>query len=132
MSINLSFLSGKLLRYGVIGAISTGIHITVAFIWIYTIHPSLFFSNLSGFLIAYTFSYTVQSRFVFQSTLTYAKALKYFIVQIIALMASIVVSDALSNFNPYIKTLIVALILPLFTYFIHTVWTFSSETPKEL
>jgi len=116
--------SHKLVRYGFIGGISTLIHISVASLYIYFINNSLFISNIIGFLVAYIFSYTIQSKFVFEHKVNLNKATKYFLVQIGALILAIFLSDILDGFNSYIKSIIVALLLPLVTFFIHKFWTF--------
>ena len=117
-------ISHKLVRYGFIGGVSTLIHISVASLYIYFINDSLLKSNISGFLVAYIFSYTIQSRFVFEHKVSFSKALKYFLVQIGALVVAIFLSDILEGFNSYIKSVVVALLLPLVTFFIHKFWTF--------
>jgi putative flippase GtrA len=111
-------------RYAFIGGVSTLIHIAGASLYIYFINSSLLQSNIVGFLLAYTFSYTIQSKFVFESKLSQAKAIKYFLVQVVALLIAIFVSDILDGYNSYIKTIIVALLLPLVTFFVHKFWTF--------
>ena len=76
-----SFFRLKLIRYGIVGLISTGLHVGVASFFIRFIQPSLFFSNLTGFLVAYHFSYYAQSRWVFKSDLSLIKSLKYLFVR---------------------------------------------------
>ena len=117
-------LSHKLIRYALIGGVSTLIHIGGASVYIYLINSSLLQSNIVGFLIAYTFSYTIQSKFVFEAKISRDKAIRYFIVQILALLVAIALSDILSSYNSYIKSIIVALLLPLVTFFVHKFWTF--------
>lgn len=117
-------LAHKLVRYAFIGGVSTLIHIGGASLYIYFINSSLLQSNMVGFLMAYTFSYTIQSKFVFEAKLSKSKALKYFAVQIVALLIAILFSDMLNEYNSYIKTVIVALVLPLVTFFVHKFWTF--------
>lgn len=117
-------LQHKLVRYAFIGGVSTLIHIAGASLYIYFINSSLLQSNIVGFLLAYTFSYTIQSKLVFESKLSQAKAIKYFLVQVVALLIAIFVSDILDGYNSYIKTIIVALLLPLVTFFVHKFWTF--------
>ena len=116
--------SHKIVRYGFIGGISTLIHISTASLFIYFISNSLFLSNITGFLVAYIFSYTIQSKFVFENKISLEKAIKYFLVQIGALIIAILLSDILNEFNSYIKSIIVAFLLPLVTFFIHKFWTF--------
>ena len=117
-------ISHKLVRYAFIGGVSTLIHISGASTYIYFINNSLLQSNIVGFLIAYIFSYTIQSKFVFEATISKKKAIKYFVVQTLALLVAISISDILSEYSSYIKSVIVALLLPLVTFFVHKFWTF--------
>ncbi|MDD2367954.1 MAG: GtrA family protein [Sulfuricurvum sp.] len=114
----------KLIRYALIGGTSTLIHLSIAFLWLYTVTTSLFFANTAGFSVAYIFSYTVQSRYVFLHPLSLTKAFRYFLVQFGALLASLFFSNILVGYNSYIKTIIVVILLPLITFVIHKLWTF--------
>ncbi|MDD2369523.1 MAG: GtrA family protein [Sulfuricurvum sp.] len=114
----------KLIRYAVIGGTSTLIHLSIAFLWLYAVNKSFFFANAAGFCVAYLFSYTVQSRYVFLHPLSLPKAFRYFLVQFGALLVSLFLSDMLVGYNSYIKTLIVVILLPLITFVIHKLWTF--------
>ncbi|MDO9206842.1 MAG: GtrA family protein [Sulfuricurvum sp.] len=114
----------KLLRYALIGGFSTLIHLSIAFLWLFGVNQSLFIANVAGFTLAFVFSYTVQSRYVFLHPLSYSKALHYFIVQFGALLVSLILSNALIGLNSYVKTLIVVILLPLITFVIHKFWTF--------
>lgn len=114
----------KLIRYALIGGTSTLIHLSVAFLWLYSVNTSLFLANTIGFSVAFIFSYTVQSRYVFLHPLSLPKALRYFVVQFGALLASLFLSNILVGYNSYIKTIIVVILLPLITFVIHKVWTF--------
>lgn len=122
LKLNLTNL--KIIKYFFIGGISTLVHIIVASLYIYFIDDNLFISNILGFLIAYIFSYTVQSKYVFQHAISKSKAIKYFVVQFSALLFSVVASDMFVSFNSYIKTIFVIIIMPLITYTTHKTWTF--------
>ena len=123
-SINRKLFSYKIVRYGLIGGISTLIHFSIAFIYIYFINNSVLQSNTIGFFIAYIFSYLTQSKYVFLHKIHIAKAIKYFVVQFGVLLLSILVSNIFNEYNSYIKTIIVVIILPLITFVIHKFWTF--------
>ena len=120
----LRFFPAKLFKYGIIGGISTLIHIGVASLYIYTVNDSLFQSNVAGFLVAYIFSYIMQSLFVFEHAISWSKAGKYFIVQFGSLLASIMISNMFYMLNSYVKTLLVVVFMPLVTFTIHKFWTF--------
>jgi len=114
----------KLVRYGLLGGISTLIHFTIASLYIYFIDSSVFQSNVVGFLVAYVFSYLMQSKYVFEHTVNIEKAIKYFIVQFGALLLAIIVSTLFDSYNSYIRTAIVVVLLPLITFLTHKFWTF--------
>ena len=116
-----------LFRYCVVGIVSTGIHVTAAILFIYFIKQALFLSNIFGFSWAYLFSYIAQSKFVFHSNLSLIKSIKYFFVQLLPLFFAISLSNMAEDLNLYLKVLLVAIILPLITFFIHKIWTFAEH-----
>lgn len=122
-----SLLNLKIVRYGIVGGFSTLIHIGVAALYIYYINHSLMQSNIAGFLFAYIFSYIMQSLHVFGHAISWIKALKYFIVQFGSLLASILISEMIGDYNSYIKTIFVVILMPLVTFVVHKLWTFKEE-----
>jgi len=122
-----SLLNFKIIRYGIVGGISTLIHIGVAALYIYYIHDSLIVSNIMGFMIAYVFSYIMQSLHVFGHAISWSKAFKYFLVQFGSLLTSILISDMIGDYNAYIKTIFVVILMPMVTFVIHKLWTFKEE-----
>ena len=121
------FLGARLVRYGIVGIFSTGVHISAAFLFLYFVNQSLFFSNLFGFSWAYLFSYFFQSKFVFESHISPIKALKYLLVQLLSLLLAMGCSNAAAEFNIYLKVLLTAVILPLITFAVHKLWTFADD-----
>ncbi|RUM74328.1 MAG: GtrA family protein [Sulfurovum sp.] len=116
----------KLVRYGIVGGISTLIHIGVAALYIYAVNDSLMQSNIVGFLVAYVFSYVMQSLHVFGHAISWSKAFRYFLVQFGSLLTSVFISDMLGSYNAYVKTLFVVILMPLVTFVIHKFWTFKT------
>ncbi len=116
----------KIIRYGCIAGLSTLIHIVVAFLYLRFIADSTLFSNLFGFVVAFVFSYAVQSLYVFEHRLSFFKAKRCLAVQLVVLLVSIVVAKLLP-YNNYTRVIIVALVLPIATFFIHKFWTFRDE-----
>lgn len=119
-----SLLNFKIVRYGIIGGISTLIHLGITALYLYYVNSSLMESNIVGFMVAYIFSYIMQSAHVFGDAISWIKAFKYFIVQFGSLLSSILISDMTGDYNPYIKTLLVVILMPLITFIIHKFWTF--------
>lgn len=117
----------KLLKYGFLGIIATLIHMLLAFALLHFYATHLFIANLFGFLIAFLFSYTMQSLYVFGHKLHLKKAIRYFLVQFSALLVAYFFSLLFEAANPYIKTIIIVFILPLVTFFVHHFWTFNTQ-----
>lgn len=120
-----SYLNLQIVRYGIIGLISTAIHASVAYCFIYFIGDFFVLSNIVGFSVAYLFSYTMQAKFVFAGCVSFISGVKYLFVQVVALFLAIALSNMLGAVNVYLKILVVVLILPVITFFIHKMWTFS-------
>ena len=120
----------QLIKYGLVGGISTLIHILVASLYIYFLDENIYLANALGFTIAFSFSYTVQSLYVFKHALDAMKLLKYFTVQFGALLLALESSNFLSLENLYVQTLIISILLPLITFVIHKIWTFKDTEDK--
>jgi putative flippase GtrA len=120
----------QLLRYGLIGLASTAIHLTVAFLLLGSFGAGLFLANMVGFLCAYVFSYLVQARFVFLAIISLKSAFRYFWVQFFALILSMQLSGWLESSGVYWQTLLVVLVIPVVTFFIHKLWTFPASVGK--
>ena len=114
----------QLIKYGLVGGVSTFIHIAIASLYIYLVHENVYIANALGFTLAFAFSYTVQSLYVFKHSLDSYKLLKYFTVQFGALLVALETSKFLSLENLYIQTVIISILLPIFTFAIHKIWTF--------
>ncbi|RUM75152.1 MAG: GtrA family protein [Sulfurovum sp.] len=123
----IKLFSFKIIRYALIGAIATIIHLSVSTFYIAKIDNTLFVSNVLGFLISYIFSYVMQSKMVFEHAINVEKAIKYFIVQFSSLLLSVFLSDIASEYNNYLKTVMVIIMMPIMTFFIHKMWTFKTE-----
>lgn len=78
-----------LLRYGLVGVVSTCIHLTVAFVLLSLAEVGVFMANLAGFLCAFGFSYLVQAQYVFLANVCWQGSVRYFFVQTTALLLSI-------------------------------------------
>lgn len=119
-------ISMRIVKYGFVGIISTFIHLGIAWVYIYFINDSVFQSNIIGFLIAYLFSYTVQSIYVFEHKISLTKAVKFFVVQLMALLIAIFISFFIDK-NSYLETIFIIIVMPLITFIIHKFWTFKGK-----
>lgn len=119
-------ISMQIVKYGFVGAISTFIHLSIAWLYIYLISDSVFQSNIIGFLIAYFFSYSVQSVYVFENKISLKKAVKFFVVQLSALLLAIFLSYFVDK-SSYLETVFIIIVMPIITFIIHKFWTFKRK-----
>ena len=117
-------LKSQIVNYGIVGVISTSIHICIASLFVAFVYNSLMAANVVAFGFAFIFSYFAQSRFVFKNSVTFKKAVKFFIVQVASLMLAIKTAEFAESIPIYFKIFIVAIILPICAFIIHRVWTF--------
>lgn len=125
MAVNISKLFyHKIVKYALVGGAATLIHIFIASMCLLFDNEAIYLSNVVGFLIAYLFSYFLQSKLVFKHNINVIMAIRYFVVQFSSLIIAIFISEAMSAYNNYLKTVIIALLLPLITFVLHKTWTF--------
>jgi putative flippase GtrA len=117
----------QLVKYGIVGVISTTIHFCTASLFVMFIYESLLFSNITGFTTAFVWSYYAQSKFVFKSSLSTKKGTKFFIVQTAALVLAVNLAGLAETISIYLKIFIVALVLPVCAFIIHKLWTFVDD-----
>jgi putative flippase GtrA len=117
----------QIIKYGIVGIISTLIHIGAASLFVRFFYESLFISSVVGFSCAFGFSYVSQSTFVFASRLAWKKALKFLLVQVIALILAVNAAQLAENVSIYIKIFMVAIFLPVCAFFVHKLWTFADS-----
>ncbi|GMQ47941.1 GtrA family protein [Vibrio sp. 10N] len=121
-------LEYRLVRFALTGGMATAIHIVVAFSFIHLVKDNVLYANILGFSIAFMFSYFAQTVLVFRQEVNLRNALRFFMVQFGALMISQAISELFSDWNSYIRVLMVVVILPIITYLIHKVWTYSGSS----
>ncbi|MBY6198444.1 GtrA family protein [Vibrio hangzhouensis] len=118
-------LQHRIVRFILTGGMATAIHIAVAFLFLRFIQDNVLYANVCGFTIAFFFSYFAQTLIVFRHKVNWGNAVRFFAVQFASLMAAQGISELFSDVNSYIRVLIVVVILPVITYVVHKVWTFS-------
>lgn len=131
MQVISKYLNYRIVKYGFIGGVATIIHIAAAYTYLYIISDSIFASNIIGFLFAFAFSYTFQSKFVFNHSISYEKAIKYFVVQFASLLIAVTISNYAPLQNSYLKVILVIILLPIITYLTHKFWTFSDPNIRK-
>ncbi|WP_020589588.1 GtrA family protein [Desulfobacter curvatus] len=114
----------QLVKYGIVGISSAAIHFCVASIFVSVIYKSFFLSNVSGFFLAFLWSYFAQSKYVFSSNFSKIKGMKFFFVQATSLLLVIGIANKLCESSIYLKIFVVAMVLPVCAFFVHKFWTF--------
>ncbi|PKF51304.1 GtrA family protein [Enterovibrio nigricans] len=118
-------LNVRIVRFALTGGLATLMHVVAAFAMIHFFMTPVFVANVIGFACAFFLSYFLQSTFVFKQHLSLNNAFRFFTVQFSALVISQLISEIFQGSSPYLRVLIVVFLIPLVTYIIHKIWTFS-------
>jgi putative flippase GtrA len=124
-------LQFRLVRFAFTGGIATAIHISVAFVYLHWVQDHVLFANVFGFCLAFIFSYFAQTLLVFKNAVNWGNAARFFMVQFGALLVAQGISEVFSEMNSYLRVIMVVFILPIVTYVIHKLWTFSDSQPPQ-
>lgn len=120
-------LQHRIVRFALTGGLATIIHIAVAFSFLHLVAENVLLANITGFSLAFIFSYFAQTILVFKHKINVGNLVRFFVVQFGALMISQGISELFADLNSYIRVLMVVVILPVVTYLIHKFWTFSGN-----
>jgi len=115
----------QFLRYVMVGGLATLIHMLVAYMYLYYVEYSLFLSNTIAFFVAFAYSYSYQTMYVFRRKISLINLPKYFVVQVIMIAAAMLIIDNISIYNYYIKTVFVLFIITPASFLLHKFWTFN-------
>ena len=111
-------------RYVMVGGLATLIHLLVAYMYLYYVEYSLFLSNTIAFFVAFAYSYSYQTLYVFRRKISLINLAKYLIVQLIIIATTMLIIDNISIYNYYIKTVFVLIIITPTSFLLHKFWTF--------
>jgi len=112
-------------RYVMVGGLAFLIHMLVAYMYLYYVEYSLFLSNTIAFFVAFAYSYSYQTLYVFRRKISFINLAKYLIVQLIMITAAMLIIDNISIYNYYIKTVFVLIIITPTSFLLHKFWTFN-------
>jgi len=121
----ISFENIQFFRYVMVGGVATFIHVLVAYLYLYYIDYSLFSSNTIAFFIAFAYSYSYQTLYVFRSKISFINFAKFLIVQLMMVSAAMLIIDNISIYNYYIKTVFVLILITPTSFLLHKFWTFN-------
>ena len=120
----MSFENIQFFRYVMVGGVATFVHVLVAYLYLYYIEYSLFLSNTIAFFIAFTYSYSFQTLYVFRSRINFINFAKFLVVQLMMVSTAMIFIDNISIYNYYIKTVFVLIIITPTSFLLHKFWTF--------
>ena len=112
-------------RYVMVGGLASLIHMLVAYMYLYYVEYSLFLSNTIAFFVAFAYSYSYQTLYVFRRKISLINSAKFLIVQLIMITAAMLIIDNISIYNYYIKTVFILIIIAPTSFLLHKFWTFN-------
>ncbi len=121
-------LSGQVVRFGLVGIISTLLHMTVAFLLHYGLDASPQISNFTAFCFAWAVSYTGHFKWTFGGQSQHRdSAPKFMITSLIGLALNLSIVWLVSDFMKlpfYYAIGLVVTIIPIMSFFLSKFWAF--------
>ena len=122
----------QLMRFGIVGVLSTLIHACIATIMIKFLLSSQVVANCSAFVCATFFSYIAHTRYSFVASFSKKTSLRFIVVVSICFFITAILAKIAEYFNmPYqIGIVLVLSIVPIISYLLHRFWTYKCITIK--
>ena len=119
-------MNTKIVRFGVTGAIATGVHALVAAAFVNLVAPIPTLANGVAFAVATVFSYVLNTLWSFGQPLRGRTLLRFVVVALIGCALAVGVSGAMerAGFNYLAGILAVVAVVPPVTFVLHGLWTY--------
>lgn len=116
----------RILRFSISGLLVTGLHVLIAstLIQFLLVGPSL--ANGTAFIAATTFSYVINTKWSFSSSLHGKNMIRFYTVSILGLLLAMTVSGSAEYFglHYWYGIALVVCIIPPVTFILHYFWTY--------
>lgn len=118
-----------LVKYGLVGIVSTFLHILMATFLIYIYSMNIVYANWFAFISAFSFSYIGNTKFVFKQKVHKQNFKKFLSVSFITFFIITIISyfGKMYQVNSYITIFIIAIVIPTTTFILHKTWTFKDS-----
>jgi putative flippase GtrA len=120
-------LSKSIIRFGLVGALSTIIDVSLLNIFIH-LHASLLVATAIGFLVASLNGYYLNSSFVFKRKHSYEGYFKFFVVVFTGLLITELIVHLLTYMNPAmnfnVAKLVAVVVVFFWNYGFSKIWAF--------
>jgi len=117
----------KIVKFGITGVGSTLIHVIVASTLISGFGANTQVGNGTAFVVATAFSYTVNTLWSFANQISKRTAFRFIVASLAGLALTVLISwiaDSVLNVHYLIGIAIVVTIVPIYTFLIHSYWTY--------
>ena len=119
-------MTQKIIIFGIIGLVSTGIHLASSLIYISFLVPLVTVANIMGYLTAAPFAYVAHSKLTFKKPLSFSTFASFLTVNSVIFLLSVCISIFfdLIQLDKIIGTVISVSVFPVISYFANSRITF--------
>jgi putative flippase GtrA len=116
----------QLIRYGLVGIVSTTVHIVMATLLLKFAGLSLVLSNVGAFLSAVFVSYYGNALWSFQAQVEVRSIGKFVGASTITLTLIVLISNWVTQagVSPYLGILMIAVVVPIIGFILQKIWVF--------
>ena len=118
------------IKYGIVGLISTTVHLTVLWVLINQTDMSIIYINSYAFMFAFIFSFFGNFYFTFKAKSIAITMIRFFLISLFAffintfLLITIMSTDL---FTPFVSAIFSFIIIPIFHYSASRFWAFNKK-----
>lgn len=117
----------QFMRYGLVGAISTTIHVVAAFFFLNIVGVTLLMANVGAFFTAISVSYFGNALWSFEAGGEVRSMGRFFAASGVTLALIVLISNGvtMAGLPPYTGILMIAVVIPIVGFLIQKLWVFN-------
>jgi putative flippase GtrA len=117
----------QFLTFAVIGVVNTLVHGSILVLEVEYLGVTVVLAHLVAFCVTNLFSYVMNSKLTFRTTLSFARYIRFFAASMLALGLTLLLSWVMDHFGFHylFGFLMVIVLVPIFTFIVMKSWAFT-------
>ena len=118
------------IKYGIVGLISTLVHLSVIWVLINQTDMNIIYINSFAFIVAFIFSFFGNFYFTFKAKKIAITMIRFFLISLFAFFINTLLLISIMSidlFTPFVSAVFSFLIIPIFHYFASRFWAFNTK-----
>lgn len=114
----------RIIRFGVVGVMATGVHVSVAWVIFNWLVRDATIANVTAFVVANVVSFLLQTLWSFSARPSVARFLRFATVSIAGLLTAGLIPLVCGRQTFWLPTFAIVVCIPAVSYVLHARWTY--------